>query len=792
MKKLLAKSHKMTKSIKTQSVVEHTNDVVGVLYKIVNKIDLKGIDKKFEEQLKVIAVLHDLGKINIRFQKKIEMANKIDVLENKDELNEEEKEELKELKKKKKRINDERHNLLSGAFLNYVFNILEINKKDRLILFKAIMLHHGSYENYLKISNSQIEKAVFRDVEDGIFGSNEYDYKDVEEYLKEELGVEVDFSNDFLDYEYMKYLNEDFRGEKQDQYRYIIYKGFLNLFDHLGSTQINNFSYFIPYDRNRMDKELIKNIKDKTGLDKIVFRPMQIFMGKNIEEHVLTVAFTGSGKTAADYRWLGKRKVFLVPNKISAESFYQDAEQIFNEDNIGLLHGDISLYVEEENVKKNNEGISLSLRDINLTRNFAKPYIIATVDQIMLSMFKYPGYEKVFASIYGSHITVDEVHLLEPRMFLILIYFVEFASKYLNTKFHLMTATLPNAYKKKISKLKNSCGIEFVESNKDEEVEDNKKVNLKIIKQSNTEIFNIVDKAIGEGKKILIVKNTVDRSIKTLDLLKNRYEEKGVEINLLHSRFKFEHKKKKYSDILKQKGNIWISTQSVEIALDLDFPVLISDNAPMEAIIQRMGRCNRHDSYNLGLVYMIKNDDQDVYDKNLKKATMNLLKNCNGKNLSMKDRKEMLIKYNEDERVKKYYNDEFEKAEDEIRGIFGIRNGNLNGEEIVFNYEPYLNLVDNKKEASKLFRNVELNVKVILESDFDNLKDEKAAYKEYRKHSIQISKGIYFTLKKYNGLKVEDGNLIVRDKFVRYDDKRGLVVKRSNELENEYIKDGIL
>ncbi|KYH34078.1 putative CRISPR-associated nuclease/helicase Cas3 [Clostridium tepidiprofundi DSM 19306] len=788
MKKIiLAKSNNKRQNIKKETLIEHTEDLLQIFDIIISKISFNTINQKvsntvqieFGKLLKIICLLHDLGKMNIEFQKKIEIANKIDELRSACD----ESKELDELWKAYKSIKDARHNLLTGAFLKKIFEKLNIDEILRAILYKAILLHHGSYEQYLEISNGKIEKAVLTDIEQGIFLSDKYNYKEVEEFIKNELNIEIVFNEDFLDYEFMYQLNEDFKNNRDLQYLYIVLKGFLNLIDHLASTQLKDINYFLPLDEVEVDKKLIENIKKKTNKSDIKFRPMQEKLRENMGKNVLTEAFTGSGKTVADYRWTGKRKIFLVPNKISAESFYNDAEEILGVDNIGILHGDISLYVEDENSKVNSEGVTITLRDKILSRNFAKPYIIATVDQILLSMFKYPGYEKVFASIYDSYITVDEIHLLHPRMFLILIYFIEFANKYLNTKFHLMTATLPQAYKDKINK----CNIDFIESNRNEQVEENRKIQLEIIKNSEKNLIDVVDKALKENNKVLIVRNTVDRAIEIFDFL-NEYYKEQKEIYLLHSRFKFEDKKQKYQDILKQKGDIWISTQSVEISLDLDFQVVISDNAPIESIIQRMGRCNRHDTLDYGRFYIINEAEKDVYPEILKKSALKLLKQSNKTIMSMKDRKELLQRYYDLKDIKKYYEDEFGIAEICIKNIFGLNTAELNGENIMFNYEPYLNIVDNKKEASKLFRDTNINAKIILEEDFEKLQIENAKFKEYQFKSIQISEGYYRKLKKYNALYIDEGNTIVSKGYCTYDNEKGLQIKDKKSIEDKIIE----
>ncbi|WP_455539205.1 CRISPR-associated helicase Cas3' [Terrisporobacter sp.] len=751
--KIMAKSE--TTNQHKETLVEHMESLLFVLSKISKKIDFnyfnyideKIIDKviiKFEELLKQSCILHDLGKINIKMQDRLKGED----------------------------IKCIRHNIITGTFLKAIFECLNTPQDVQLIMYKELLLHHGSYNQYLGINRASVEEAVYFDIKEGILDSDKFDIEEIEKYINDKLNINIKFNEDILDYDFMDKFNGDFQGVKEYYYLYIMLKGFLNLIDHLASTQIKDFEYYLPYKSDEVDEFLIKCIKKKNDLKDIEFNKMQKNIGKLHNQNVLTQAFTGSGKTAADYRWYSKRKIFLVPNKISAESFYNDAVEILGVDNVGLLHGDISLYVNNEN-KDEHEGMEISLKDKELSRNFAKPYIIATIDQLLLAMFKYPGYEKIFASIYNSNITVDEVHLLTPRMYLILLYFIQFSNKYLNSNFHLMTATLPNVYKEKLNELE----IEFIESNKDEDIEENKKIKLDILKNNEKDILKLVQDGIKEEHKILIIKNTINESINMYKFLEKNMKDNNIKINLLHSRFKFEDKSKKYVEILNQKGDIWISTQGVEISLDLDFPIIISDNAPLESIIQRMGRCNRHNTLEYGQFYVLDEDKSDVYDHKLKKITLKEIKKQKNKVLSMKDRKILLDKYYETKEAENYFKKEFEEADRILKNVYGIKENNLNGENIIFNYEPYLNIVDNKREASKLFRGNTTNIKVILEEDFKQLSVSKHSFKEYQLKSLQISSGIYYYLKDKNGLFTKEGYIVVRDGYYKYSYERGLEIK---------------
>ena len=737
-KEILAKSYNLRTNQQEQTLVEHIKDLFEVLESI---LELNLYSDKDVEILKICCALHDLGKINSIMQQKMEINNKISY-----SCSEEERKKLESDKKSLKKI--ARHNIFSGAFL-----------------------------------------------------------KDIESYINSILNVDFKFGEDVLDYDYIDKLSESMfidsdynNGQIDDsvlnyrKFKYILYKGMLNLIDHSASSRQKGIKFYNDFTDEEIDNMILNEIyKSQGNLEKnnIEFNTIQKRLRELSGRNVLTVAFTGSGKTAADYRKTFKRKFFLVPNKISAESFYRknifqnknDLDTRSSNDYIGLLHGDINLYSENED--NGEHDFVLTLRDIDLSINFCKPCVIATVDQLLLSMFKFPGYEKIFAAVKNASITVDEVHLLEPKMFLILIYFMQFACKYLDVDFHLMTATLPKSYKEQMinkgiifqeesnENVTDKGEIVFIESNKEEEICEGKDVKVSFIKEK--EIKSIVEDALENKQKILIIKNTIDSVNRTYEFLKENLSDKygGVDIDVLHSRFKFKDKKEKYSKILNGEGDIWISTQSVEISLDLDFNIIISDLATMDSLIQRMGRCNRNNKYEYGNFYILPSEDK-IYDNKLKNTTKNILKDILKTNsiFTMGIRKTILDDYYDNSVVKKYFEENFISCDKEIKNIYGINKEIFDGLDLIFNFEPYKNIVDSKKEAAKIFRDVDVSYKIILEEDF--YKEDR----ELQQDSIQVS-GFIFNRLYYYGLisKVEGYMVLKSSSKFEYNSTVGLILK---------------
>ena len=114
-----------------------------------------------------------------------------------------------------------------------------------------------------------------------------------------------------------------------------------------------------------------------------------------------------------------------------------------------------------------------------------------------------------------------------------------------------------------------------------------------------TAIDLLVEKTRG-GSACVYIRNSVDDAIAAVDALHRR----GIKADLLHARFAL-CDRKRIEDVLAarlgksgsnedRRGYVLVSTQVVESSLDLDFDVMVSDLAPMAAIIQRTGRLWRH------------------------------------------------------------------------------------------------------------------------------------------------------------------------------------------------------
>ena len=116
--------------------------------------------------------------------------------------------------------------------------------------------------------------------------------------------------------------------------------------------------------------------------------------------------------------------------------------------------------------------------------------------------------------------------------------------------------------------------------------------------EHNDAAVDLLASGVRAGAACLWVRNAVDDAIEAVETLRAH----GCRAELLHARFAFgdrlRHEAKAMArfsrDGVGREERVLVATQVVEASLDLDFDVMVSDLAPIGALIQRAGRLWRH------------------------------------------------------------------------------------------------------------------------------------------------------------------------------------------------------
>lgn len=118
------------------------------------------------------------------------------------------------------------------------------------------------------------------------------------------------------------------------------------------------------------------------------------------------------------------------------------------------------------------------------------------------------------------------------------------------------------------------------------------------------EVLQRIRDAVKQGQCVCWIRNTVKDAVASYRELLATGDINSSQLTLFHSRFAMIDRQKieakvlatfgKDSSAKMRSGQVLIATQVVEQSLDLDFDVMVSDLAPVDLIIQRAGRLQRH------------------------------------------------------------------------------------------------------------------------------------------------------------------------------------------------------
>ena len=367
----------------------------------------------------------------------------------------------------------------------------------------------------------------------------------------------------------------------------------------------------------------IRDIEVKTG-NMFIRQDFQT-IASTLGERGLLLAPCGSGKTLAAWYWIAARMekkpaarvLFLYPTRATATEGFRDYVSWAPEEEAALAHGTAAYDLEE---MFDNPADSRTEKDFTAEdRLYAlglwpKRLFSATADQFLAFMQNQYGPLCLLPLLADSVIVVDEAHSFDKLMFSALVKFL----KEFDVPVLCMTASLSASRRRTLVE----CGLrvfpETLDGLDDLRIKA-EHVRYRLQKISSEEGEKIAEQAIRADKKVLWVVNQVRRCQAITQAMSGRINQ--ASILCYHSRFKLADRRARHKEVVSafqaRPGPLLaVTTQVCEMSLDLDADVLITEEAPIPSLIQRMGRCNRRGKPGddkIGEVYVSSVQDPKPY-----------------------------------------------------------------------------------------------------------------------------------------------------------------------------------
>lgn len=350
------------------------------------------------------------------------------------------------------------------------------------------------------------------------------------------------------------------------------YRGLLVTADHLASC----LEWSIYKTKLNIVPDLSKGFKIPNK-----FYPLSSVVSLE-KKHTFIISPTGSGKTDLLLKRHKGRIYYILPFQASINAMYNRIKKQFEVEDIRLLHASSKMFVEKNNYK-----------EIGLQKLPGASIKVCTPYQIFSILFATKGYESLYLDIENCDIIFDEIHVYDNISRELVLKLIELL-KHMGCRIHIGTATIETEKKNQILNILGKSDTQVIELS----TEELNLYNRHIVYKRKDFIDSLLDinTTLDNQEKLLVVANTVKNAIKYYQQLMALYP--ALKIMLIHGRFKRKDRKRKEAMIyefntFKNVPCIVVSTQIIEVSLDINFDSMVTECPPLPDLIQRMGRVNR-------------------------------------------------------------------------------------------------------------------------------------------------------------------------------------------------------
>lgn len=244
--------------------------------------------------------------------------------------------------------------------------------------------------------------------------------------------------------------------------------------------------------------------------------------------------------------------------------------------------------------------------------------VVGTIDQLLFMALQSKHVALRQLAFAGKVVVVDEVHAADDFMRMYLCRALEWLAA-CGVPVVLLSATLPSSQREELADayrlglaaaavalppddaypLVTVVTADEVVATADGPSASSTPVAVRTIPDDADALTALLDDWLVDGGCVAVIRNTVARAQETARVLRAAY---GDDVVLHHSRFVATHRAERERHLRDELGRggdrphrrIVVGTQVLEQSLDVDFDGMVTDLAPIDLVLQRLGRLHRH------------------------------------------------------------------------------------------------------------------------------------------------------------------------------------------------------